>query len=96
MFHSKVANLFEPDHLQFKSCFSGCFTTFVYADSRYFISAYMEILAIRHGFHRIPIKIKLQLIGARVGRTELPVAMRIFPQFPMALQDKAGVSQSLY
>ena len=59
MFHSKVTDLFEPDHLQFKSCFSGRFTTFVYADCRYFISTDMKLLAVRHGFHRIPVKIKL-------------------------------------
>ena len=96
MLDRKSAHLFQPDHLQLESRLSGRLTTVVDSDRRDLIPTDMQVFPVWHGFECIQIKVELHLVCTRIGRTELPVAGRIFTQFPMMFQDKTGMAESLY
>ena len=55
MIDSETTNFLQPDHLKFKSRLTGCLTTVVDTDRGNFVSPYMQIFAIRHGFQGIQI-----------------------------------------
>ena len=94
--HRKIAYLFKPLHLQLKSRFAGCLTTLINADGRYFIAAYMEVFALWHRFHSIPIEVEQNFVCAGIGRTEFPITLFTLAQLPVVLQDETGVSQPLH
>ena len=56
----------------------------------------MKIFTIWHGIHCITVKLKLQFISTWIGRTKLPVAIRIFTQFPMMLENETCMTEPLY
>ena len=96
MVYSKLADILQPDHLQFESSLACSLATVVDSDRRDLIPTDMQIFPVRHGFKRIQIKIELHLVCTRIGRTEFPIAVRILTQFPMMFQYKTGMAESLH
>ena len=60
MVYSKLADILQPDHLQFESSLACSLATVVDSDRRDLIPTDMQVFPVRHGFKRIQIKIELQ------------------------------------
>ena len=95
MVYSKLADILQPDHLQFESSLACSLATVVDSDRRDLIPTDMQVFFRTAWLQAHQIKIELHLVCTRIGRTEFPIAVRILTQFPMMFQYKTGMAESL-